>query len=182
MPVSIPLEQVRVFRQRLSIQSAISAVSIPLEQGRVFRLIHVNYKDVFMRLNPFGTGRVKVKLCRCPVCHRFQSLWNRSGSFDFMYPLQPADLHQVSIPLEQGKVFRRNNRTRGRWIPRVSIPLEQGKVFRQANYSTAFIIKSVSIPLEQGKVFRPNTILTKYSKKSQSLWNRAGSFDAGVNG
>ena len=131
MPVSIPLEQVRVFRQRLSIQSAISAVSIPLEQGRVFRLIHVNYKDAFMRLNPFGTGRVKVKLCRCPVCHRFQSLWNRSGSFDFMYPLQPADLHQVSIPLEQGRVFRLHYKQDDKRVQNVSIPLEQGRVFRQ---------------------------------------------------
>ncbi len=71
-----------------------------------------------------------MKLCRCPVCHRFQSLWNRSGSFDFMYPLQPADLHQVSIPLEQGRVFRHNIDQGIERARKVSIPLEQGRVFR----------------------------------------------------
>ena len=39
-------------------------------------------------------------------------------------------------------------------MPCVSIPLEQGGVFRQSLNSEEAIEKEVSIPLEQGGVFR----------------------------
>ena len=61
----------------------------------------------------------------------------------------------------------------------VSIPLEQGNVFRQNKYvqAGAFTVQ-VSIPLEQGNVFRPVTDKNKIKEgRSQSLWNRAMSFD-----
>ena len=83
----------------------------------------------------------------------------------------------------------------------VSIPLEQGSVFRQAlTYSLSKKVSlnpfgtgqclstkiscldgracEVSIPLEQGSVFRhENCDLIETAELSQSLWNRAVSFD-----
>ena len=106
----------------------------------------------------------------------------------------------VSIPLEQGNVFRQKcgkNRTE---TPRsqslwnramsfdstitqsglcdiVSIPLEQGNVFRHHSHIDS-TPQSVSIPLEQGNVFRLNQDFTENcGEASQSLWNRAMSFD-----
>ena len=85
----------------------------------------------------------------------------------------------------------------------VSIPLEQGSVFRQAlTYSLSKKVSlnpfgtgqclstkiscldgracEVSIPLEQGSVFRhENCDLIETAELSQSLWNRAVSFDSG---
>ena len=60
----------------------------------------------------------------------------------------------------------------------VSIPLEQGNVFRLQCWYYYFRF-SVSIPLEQGNVFRllVNLHLTM-QRESQSLWNRAMSFDS----
>ena len=59
----------------------------------------------------------------------------------------------------------------------VSIPLEQGSVFRRI-YAFGLAGKLVSIPLEQGSVFRPRRIIrSSDGQSSQSLWNRAVSFD-----
>ena len=107
----------------------------------------------------------------------------------------------VSIPLEQGNVFRQQqhvNRLRGCLV---SIPLEQGNVFRpggpdktgvetlsQSLWNRAMSFdwylherwcrSCVSIPLEQGNVFRQNKLsIRDHQGKSQSLWNRAMSFD-----
>ena len=53
------------------------------------------------------------------------------------------------------------------WI--VSIPLEQGNVFRLAAFLDA-LHSNVSIPLEQGNVFRPKKSLgLKTRQQSQSL-------------
>jgi hypothetical protein len=85
----------------------------------------------------------------------------------------------VSIPLEQGNVFRLNLRVSRRVIEvvsqslwnramsfdqeteskstdqvKVSIPLEQGNVFRPGSYDELKTRNYVSIPLEQGNVFR----------------------------
>ena len=65
-------------------------------------------------------------------------------------------------------------------IDEVSIPLEQGNVFRldTAEYATD---AEVSIPLEQGNVFRRcNKRKIWLLDRSQSLWNRAMSFDNGI--
>ena len=59
----------------------------------------------------------------------FQSLWNRAVSFDENRAQLTNDI-TVSIPLEQGGVFRRYSDKRNKTSWRVSIPLEQGKVFR----------------------------------------------------
>ena len=60
----------------------------------------------------------------------------------------------VSIPLEQGNVFRLTATEDAVKGIVVSIPLEQGNVFRL--YLPLFhqLNQQVSIPLEQGNVFR----------------------------
>ena len=60
----------------------------------------------------------------------------------------------------------------------VSIPLEQGNVFRPRTCHDSYLVVTVSIPLEQGNVFR-HAICWKWTRQcmSQSLWNRAMSFD-----
>ena len=82
-----------------------------------------------------------------------QSLWNRAMSFDLTFILTQA-------------------------VVIVSIPLEQGNVFRPSAFAASVTVLDVSIPLEQGNVFRLylEDLLTDYYT-SQSLWNRAMSFD-----
>ena len=59
----------------------------------------------------------------------------------------------------------------------VSIPLEQGSVFRR-EFSRCNLYSCVSIPLEQGSVFRRGVDrLCLTADTSQSLWNRAVSSD-----
>ena len=100
-------------------------------------------------------------------------------SFDTMTDSNKLDYYYVSIPLAQGNVFRLQYLSKlGRFI-QVSIPLEQGNVFRP-NYAEELAAQDdVSIPLEQGNVFRLVDNLLASAKKlaSQSLWNRAMSFD-----
>ena len=60
----------------------------------------------------------------------------------------------VSIPFEQGDVFRRINGFRYGRISPVSIPFEQGDVFRQLHRHYIEEVLHVSIPFEQGDVFR----------------------------
>ena len=57
--------------------------------------------------------------------------------------------------------------------------MEQGEVFRLLRKGELNAGQQVSIPLEQGGVFRPieSTSRTTVAGLSQSLWNRAGSFD-----
>ena len=71
----------------------------------------------------------------------------------------------VSIPLEQGSVFRRRGGSDESYQCSVSIPLEQGSVFRQMMITEEEKL-SVSIPLEQGSVFR----LQWYF---EALWHKA---------
>ena len=60
----------------------------------------------------------------------------------------------------------------------VSIPLEQGSVFRLSNREEKVARLVVSIPLEQGSVFRQiASQLDEGESLSQSLWNRAVSSD-----
>ena len=79
-------------------------------------------------------------------------------SFDFIsYKNRIVNL--VSIPLEQGNVFRRMTTYYYFNAMCVSIPLEQGNVFRLKENVQVFNGSSVSIPLEQGNVFRQPNIL-----------------------
>ena len=60
----------------------------------------------------------------------------------------------ASIPLEQGNVFRQENKLWHIVNLQVSIPFEQGDVFRRFQNVKFRLFKSVSIPFEQGDVFR----------------------------
>ncbi len=62
----------------------------------------------------------------------------------------------VSIPLEQGSVFRHITYKGFSTYIGVSIPLEQGSVFRLIEIEYIPLTRDVSIPLEQGSVFRHN--------------------------
>ena len=60
-----------------------------------------------------------------------QSLWNRAVSSDNIRDHNSEWANQVSIPLEQGSVFRPEFAKELIAEYGVSIPLEQGSVFRQ---------------------------------------------------
>ncbi len=70
----------------------------------------------------------------------------------------------VSIPLEQGSVFRHITYKGFSTYIGVSIPLEQGSVFRLIEIEYIPLTRDVSIPLEQGSVFRreSNSIYTRW--------------------
>ncbi len=60
----------------------------------------------------------------------------------------------------------------------VSIPFDQGNVFRRDNEVEDDLQFSVSIPFDQGNVFRPySRVIISADKLSQSLSIRAMSFD-----
>ena len=108
-----------------------STVSIPLEQGNVFRLLFIRCRLVYRSLNPFGTGQCLSTTFsdKEKATLKSQSLWNRAMSFDEMNRIK-HEIEMVSIPLEQGNVFRRNIFRCSFAMLNVSIPLEQGNVFR----------------------------------------------------
>ena len=85
-----------------------------------------------VRLNPFGTGQCLstwIRTFDCICNSRSQSLWNRAMSFDELIVKKQLRTKNVSIPLEQGNVFRQKI-IQSIFQHRVSIPLEQGNVFR----------------------------------------------------
>ena len=132
------------------------------------------------RLNPFRAGR----------CLSTVSLGSTIGDGTSLNPFRAGRCLStklnlslsnrpfcVSIPFEQGDVFRRCNhlvektviclnpfragrclstitKTARRNLCVVSIPFEQGDVFRPKTFSTLMKKKIVSIPFEQGDVFR----------------------------
>ena len=107
-------------------------------------------------LNPFRAGRCLSTLN--PMTGRAeevpsQSLSSRAMSFDIKVGTT-SETTNVSIPFEQGDVFRRLQMRQVRWQYLVSIPFEQGDVFRQE---------------------RAVEVHTGY--QSQSLSSRAMSFD-----
>ena len=109
---------------------------------------------------------------------------------------------KVSIPFDQGNVFRQPSRHSCSSPKSVSIPFDQGNVFRRLDrylgetktvksqslsiramsfdtYSkTTYKTRHVSIPFEQGDVFRPRKQLRAQVILSQSLSNRAMFFDS----
>ncbi len=82
----------------------------------------------------------------------------------------------VSIPLEQGGVFRHAFRTGLRNDNKSQSLWNRAGSFDELDEPIRKALK-VSIPLEQGGVFRPARALDMQMAGSQSLWNRAGSFD-----
>ena len=156
-------------------------VSIPLEQGRVFRQYWSWYRSLEERSQSLWNRAGSFDTCvnledenRKPS----QSLWNRAGSFDLLFissikvliSLNPFGTGQGLSTMKQAISLNH--------LLNVSIPLEQGRVFRPDSQALNRL-GLVSIPLEQGRVFRPiQQIVMEMAQKSQSLWNRAGSFDA----
>ena len=155
--VSIPLEQDWVFRQSLQFDERIQAASQSFwNRARSFDFIVCNH-----------SRRKKV----------FQSLQNRAGSFDLDDIFTNPEKYLVSIPLEQGRVFRLTididgketfvpqslqNRAgsfdlsqHGNISPFVHLnPFRTGQGLSTASVHLNAKINHISIPLEQGRVFR----------------------------
>ena len=88
----------------------VHCVSIPLEQGNVFRQAIKENFDTADSLNPFGTGQclsTQNNTAISAVIMMSQSLWNRAMSFDIHF-IDNLKRGVVSIPLEQGNVFRQS--------------------------------------------------------------------------
>ena len=81
-----------------------------------------------------------------------QSLWNRAMSFDY-FPEELKSPRAVSIPLEQGNVFRQHSRIGSR-----------------NNVSQSLWNRAMSFD-------KDGTFARLSGSMSQSLWNRAMSFD-----
>ena len=84
---------------------------------------------------------------------RSQSLSIRAMSFDERHDLH-VHYRRVSIPFDQGDVFRHVSAAINEADEIVSIPFDQGDVFRQTQSLRLEAIKDVSIPFDQGDVFR----------------------------
>ena len=128
-----------------------------MEQGRVFRRpLRTADKDTAMSLNPFGTGQglSTYNLVKTSVIQIVSIPLEQGGVFR-LKTKQRINTNKVSIPLKQGEVFRRYCWFRFCYWRWVSIPLEQGGVFRPIVLPTG-LHRQVSIPLEQGEVFRLN--------------------------
>ncbi len=83
------------------------------------------------------------------------------------------------IPLEQGSVFRLNFGTMDKPCL-VSIPLEQGSVFRQNMFISFGYNERRLNPFGTGQCLSTENKMENQqpSTMSQSLWNRAVSFDS----
>ena len=91
---------------------------------------------------------------------------------------QNTTLRDVSIPLEQGNVFRLLLYLLLNLVFKGLNPFGTGQCLSTYQFKQLKILLKVSIPLEQGNVFRPLlTTIAIGAKVSQSLWNRAMSFD-----
>ena len=106
-------------------------MGIPLEQGGVFRLYvyfftkqRYSFQSLWNRAGSFDDNANT----RVDKSGEFQSLWNRAWSFD-KNSQQVKLLSFVSIPLEQGGVFRLLIILLVLKSVLVSIPLKQGGVF-----------------------------------------------------
>ena len=163
-----------------SLMSVVVICFNPFRTGRGLSTVNTpKHSGLRCSFNPFGAGRVfrrteRIKPIYSPL---FQSLWSRAGSFD--NKLEPNEpVKYVSIPLEQGGVFRRLLFLQCRQSLMVSIPLEQGGVFRQrtsrSNHPRAL---SQSLQNRAGSFDIFSVIEFQLIIWSQSLQNRAGSFD-----
>ena len=109
-------------------------------------------------LNPFGTGQC--------LTTQIENLIKTTSE-----GLNPFGTGQCLTTEEKQTVKYRLNF--------VSIPLEQGSVLRHGYQRPLSRKLDVSIPLEQGSVLRRvDRITSTASQLSQSLWNRAVSYDA----
>ena len=107
---------------------------IPLEQGSVFRRLYCLVTSGDLGLSQSLWNRAvssDTTEVSCTALDKSQSLWNRAVSSDQEDLTVDQWAEKVSIPLEQGSVFRLNHCIIHYFNFSVSIPLEQGSVFRQ---------------------------------------------------
>ena len=111
-------------------------LGIGLNPFRAGRCLSTEYEDGSVRdnfgLNPFRAGRCLSTINLSPKEGNYesQSLSSRAMSFDIKVGTT-SETTNVSIPFEQGDVFRRLQMRQVRWQYLVSIPFEQGDVFRR---------------------------------------------------
>ena len=107
--------------------------------------------------NPFGTGQglsTEELMEYGMIEGTFQSLWNRAGSFDIVHFAQWIKKKLFQSLWNRAGSFDTCVVNNTIFSAYVSIPLEQGRVFRPFRYLLLRTISTVSIPLEQGRVFR----------------------------
>ncbi len=106
-----------------------------------------------------------------------QSLWNRAVSYDLLANWVKVKA-LVSIPLEQGSVLRLRLISIPFGIARLN-PFGTGQCLTTSEKQRKGQFPKVSIPLEQGSVLRQGVMHLPYDiiEMSQSLWNRAVSYD-----
>ena len=157
--VSIPLEQGSVFRRTTCIASGrVWAVSIPLEQGSVFRQRDLELPEKTLTcLNPFGTGQCL-------------STYKRAGNLKRLL---------VSIPLEQGSVFRQIFTIWEASRLKSLNPFGTGQCLSTGELGWNWTAYKGLNPFGTGQCL--STVVSTHGwaceNWSQSLWNRAVSFD-----
>ena len=106
-----------------------------------------------------------------------QSLSSRAMSFDY-YCCRFISIRVVSIPFEQGNVFRHSDYQEIKGASLVSIPFEQGNVFRLIIEVINYIFSVSQSLSSRAMSFDTNTISSLFATvSSQSLSSRAMSFD-----
>ena len=113
----------------------------------------------------------------CDWFNESQSLQNRAGSFDRVSSETGREASHLN-PFRIGRGLS----TQCGWLILCGCaslnPFGTGQGLSTCVFIRAPIFKPVSIPLEQGRVFRPfETNSSSCHSLFQSLWNRAGSFD-----
>ena len=111
--VSIPLEQGVVFRQKLTTGKTAELRFNPFGAGRGLSTANNSFSvKECTRFNPFEAGRGLLTLASAPSTKRGISLnpfGTGQGLSTYSLATTPASTN-VSIPLEQGGVFRRSSR------------------------------------------------------------------------
>ena len=107
-----------------------------------------------------------------------QSLSSRAMSFDKHWVMQVLTSTWVSIPFEQGDVFRHLCLVSIPWSVLCLNPFRAGRCLSTVERRLDSDYQKVSIPFEQGDVFRRSDYQEiKGASLSQSLSSRAMSFD-----
>ena len=132
--VSIPFDQGNVFRHSRTIKKKGDPLSQSLSiRAMSFDNTNTQQKENIMSLNPFRSGQ-----CLSTVEHgnddflpeQSQSLSIRAMSFDIVGLGSVLGDGSVSIPFDQGNVFRLLKACKEELENAVSIPFDQGNVFR----------------------------------------------------
>ena len=181
-----------------------NGVSIPLEQGNVFRLHVLQYfinsflsQSLWNRAMSFDLEKIyKVtqftmsqslwnramsfdnsKKMRLWGIIMSQSLWNRAMSFDIILRLHLDHVISCLNPFGTGQCLSTQGTFNKKRFSPVSIPLEQGNVFR-LRLRTNITQKTCLNPFGTGQCLSTYPVIEDLDVYgSQSLWNRAMSFD-----